>query len=84
MNGEAGQTFWACAVPEKRMFPGERLDAAISLARDRMGRESAGEIYVHAETAAETPARVGLELVARAGVGRFDYWFPRENQEGPT
>lgn len=80
MSAEAGQTFWVCSVAYgKNMRPGERLAEAIELAGERLGHEPAGEIRVHPETAAETPPREGVELVAHAGIGRFDYWFPRNS-----
>lgn len=69
-------SFWACAVPYPRMFPGERLAIAIEMARERLGGEVAGEIYVHPATAAETTTPEGIEFVSRSETGRFEYWFP--------
>jgi hypothetical protein len=69
-------SFWGCDIPEPKVPPAERLEWALELARERFGPACPAVVYVHPLTVVETPAPEGVELVERAEVGRFGYWFP--------
>jgi hypothetical protein len=70
-------TCWACQAPDRKAKPAARLAECLTLARRRLGEIAMPKIvFVHPETAKETPATHGLQLVPSEHVGRFNYWFP--------